>query len=109
MTRPQLLMLDEPCAGLDPVAREHFLQFIDRLGHQRNTPAIVLITHHVEEIMPVFTHALLLRKGCDVAHGPVNRILKGSTLSQAFDCEVHIRRRQGRFWLTAQARRGSVL
>lgn len=109
MARPKLLMLDEPCAGLDPVAREHFLQFIDRLGHQRNTPAIVLITHHVEEIMPVFTHALLLRKGCDVAHGPVNRILKGSTLSQAFDCEVHIRRRQGRFWLTAQARRGAVL
>ena len=109
MARPKLLMLDEPCAGLDPVAREHFLQFIDRLGRQRNTPAIVLITHHVEEIMPVFTHALLLRKGRDVAHGPVKRILKNDTLSKAFDCEVAISRRQGRYWLTAQPSRASVM
>ena len=109
MARPKLLMLDEPCAGLDPVAREHFLQFIDRLGRQRNTPAIVLITHHVEEIMPVFTHALLLRKGRDVAHGPVKRILKNDTLSRAFDCEVAISRRQGRYWLTAQPTRTSVM
>ena len=109
MARPKLLMLDEPCAGLDPVAREHFLQFIDRLGRLRNTPAIVLITHHVEEIMPVFTHALLLRKGRDVAHGPVKRILKNDTLATAFDCNVAISRRQGRYWLTAQPTRGSVM
>lgn len=109
MARPKLLMLDEPCAGLDPVAREHFLQFIDRIGRQRNTPAIVLITHHVEEIMPVFTHALLLRKGRDVAHGPVKRILKNDTLATAFDCNVAISRRQGRYWLTAQPTRGSVM
>ena len=64
-------MLDEPPPAwiLWPA---NISQFINRLGRQRNTPAIVLITHHVEEIMPVFTHALLLRKGRDVAHGPVN-------------------------------------
>ena len=52
MARPQLLILDEPCAGLDPVAREHFLQFIERLARRRGSPTLVLVTHHVEEIMP---------------------------------------------------------
>src|SRR5205814_8299912 len=61
MARPRLLILDEPCAGLDPVAREHFLAFLQRLGERRGAPALIFVTHHVEEIMPVFTHALLLR------------------------------------------------
>ena len=74
MSKPKLLMLDEPCAGLDPVAREHFLQFLNRLSNQRNTPTIVLITHHVEEIIPIFTHALLLRDGKD-APGPPDPFL----------------------------------
>ena len=73
MARPRLLILDEPCAGLDPVSREHFLQFIERLGRQRNSPALVLVTHHVEEIMPVFTHVLLLKGGQVLAQGPARR------------------------------------
>ena len=109
MAKPKLLMLDEPCAGLDPVAREHFLQFIDRLGRQKNTPAIVLITHHVEEIMPVFTHALLLREGRDLAQGPVKRMLTSDTLSRTFECAVKLSQRQGRYWLTAEARSASVM
>src|SRR5205823_6758940 len=63
MAQPRLLILDEPCAGLDPVAREHFLQFIEQLGRQRSAPALVLVTHHVEEITQVFTHVLLLKHG----------------------------------------------
>src|SRR5688500_17258169 len=71
MATPQLLILDEPCAGLDPVARETFLRFIDQLAERaharsngtRRSPALVLVTHHVEEITPAFTHALLLRGG----------------------------------------------
>src|SRR5215212_2500145 len=59
MGKPTILILDEPCAGLDPVAREHFLQFLERLGSGKNPPTLILVTHHVEEIMPVFTHALL--------------------------------------------------
>src|SRR3954469_10944664 len=54
MARPRLLILDEPCAGLDPVARENFLQFINTLALRRSGPALVLVTHHVEEIMPAF-------------------------------------------------------
>ena len=57
----------------------------------------------------MFTHSLLLRKGRDVAQGPVKRILKNDTLSRAFDCEVAISRRQGRYWLTAQPTRTSVM
>src|ERR1700691_1487945 len=59
MAKPRVLILDEPCAGLDPAAREHFLQFIQRLGTHKNAPTLVLVTHHVEEIVPVFTHALI--------------------------------------------------
>ncbi|SVD26973.1 uncharacterized protein METZ01_LOCUS379827, partial [marine metagenome] len=80
MSKPKLLMLDEPCAGLDPAAREHFLQFLNRLGSKKNTPTIMLITHHLEEIMPVFTHALLLRGGKDIAKGRVNKILTSKSL-----------------------------
>ena len=63
MANPRLLILDEPCAGLDPVARENLLQFLQRLGAQETSPALVLVTHHIEEIMPVFSHALVLKSG----------------------------------------------
>lgn len=109
MAQPKLLMLDEPCAGLDPVAREHFLQFVERLTFRPNTPTVVLITHHTEEIMPVFTHALLLRNGKDIAQGPVKDILKNNELSRTFNCPVRLRRRQGRYWLDAKAKQKSVM
>ena len=66
MARPRILILDEPCAGLDPAAREHFLQFIQRLGAQKNSPTLVLVTHHVEEMMPVFSHVLILKNGAEI-------------------------------------------
>src|SRR3989442_14420921 len=68
MARPALLILDEPCAGLDPVARERFLHFLGRVGRKRAPPALVLVTHHVEEIMPVFSHVLLLHPGAVLFH-----------------------------------------
>jgi len=69
MAKPQLLILDEPCAGLDPAAREQFLQFLQRLGRGKNSPTLVLVTHHVEEIMPVFSHVLVLKSGRVLAGG----------------------------------------
>jgi iron complex transport system ATP-binding protein len=92
MARPRLLILDEPCAGLDPVAREKFLQFIDALARKRNSPALVLVTHHVEEIMPAFTHALLLRRGQVLAAGPCDRVLTSANLSAAFGAPLRIAR-----------------
>lgn len=84
MAKPRLLILDEPCAGLDPVAREHFLGFVERLAKQKNSPALVLVTHHVEEITPAFTHALVLRAGRVVVRGPLAQALTDANLSAAF-------------------------
>jgi len=109
MAKPKLLMLDEPCAGLDPVAREHFLQFLDRLGQQKKSPSIVLITHHVEEIMPLITHALLLREGKAMAQGTIKEALRSSLLSKAFDCPVTLSRRKARYYLKPKANRDSVM
>jgi iron complex transport system ATP-binding protein len=92
MCRPKLLILDEPCAGLDPVARDHFLSFVERLARQREAPAIVLVTHHVEEITPAFTHALLLRGGKVVASGPLSKALTSDTMSTAFDAPLRLRK-----------------
>src|ERR1700733_16249628 len=84
MASPRVLILDEPCAGLDPAAREHFLQFMQRLGRRRNAPTLVLVTHHVEEIMPVFSHLLILKNGKVIATGEKSSVLKTKLLSTAF-------------------------
>ena len=109
MSRPALLILDEPCAGLDPVAREHFLQFVDRLGRQPNAPTLVLVTHHVEEIKPVFTHGLILREGRTLTSGPLKTVLTSKSLSQAFGSPVTLTR-SGRNWrLSVPANRAVVV
>jgi iron complex transport system ATP-binding protein len=84
MARPRVLILDEPCAGLDPAAREHFLHFLQRLGRGPNAPTLVLVTHQVEEIMPVFSHLLVLRQGGVLAAGEKSGVLTSRTLSAAF-------------------------
>lgn len=99
MARPRLLILDEPCAGLDPVSREHFLQFIQRLGSRRNSPALILVTHHVEEIMPIFSHVLLLKAGRLLAGGPRESVLAARPLGETFGARVTLRRQAGRYQL----------
>ena len=96
MAAPDLLVLDEPCAGLDPAAREHFVRFVQRLGSAPAAPTLVLVTHHVEEIVPAFTHALVLKAGRVLAAGPIRTTLTARTLSEAFDAAVRLRRREGR-------------
>ncbi len=103
MSRPKLLILDEPCAGLDPVARETFLRFLDRLARRPRAPALVLVTHHVEEIVPAFTHALLLRQGEVVAAGPCARVLNSSTMSTTFGAPLRLDLRRGRYQLAYRA------
>jgi len=99
MARPRLLILDEPCAGLDPVAREEFLDFLDVLARRPHGPALVLVTHHVEEIMPAFTHALVLRGGAVFAAGPKRSIVTTRTLSGAFGTRLTVQKKRARYRL----------
>ncbi len=108
MAAPRLLILDEPCAGLDPVAREHFLQFLGRLARTRRAPAMVLVTHHVEEIVALFSHVLILKAGRVLASGPRARVLTSAILSEAFDAPVRLERIRGRYSLTVRPQAGSV-
>ena len=99
MAKPELLILDEPCAGLDPVARERFLNWLDRLGQSSSRPALVLVTHHVEEIMPAFSHVLMLKDGAVAATGRMKETLTSANLSKTFATRIRLQRKQGRYTL----------
>jgi iron complex transport system ATP-binding protein len=103
MSQPSLLILDEPCAGLDPAAREHFLQFIDRLAKGKfdfPAPALVLVTHHVEEIMPFFTHILFLKNGRKLCEGKIAEMLNDANLAGAFSAPMRLERQGERYSLS---------
>lgn len=95
----EVLVLDEPCAGLDPVAREHFLQFVEELTEKGSFRSLILVTHHVEEIIPAITHALVLKEGKAISQGEKRRALNSFSLSEAFGAELKLRSRLGRYRL----------
>lgn len=99
MPGPALLILDEPCAGLDPVARAEFLEFLGDLVVAESSPTVVLVTHHVEEIGPAFSHVLLLRRGEVLAAGPRRKILTSRLLTLTFASPVRLREESGRLSL----------
>ena len=99
MSRLRLLFLDEPAAGLDPVAREDFLTFLGVLAATRHAPTLVLVTHHIEEIVPLFTHVLLLRDGKTLAAGAKEDILTTANLTATFKAPVAVRRTGPRYRL----------
>lgn len=109
MANPALLILDEPCAGLDPAAREHFLQFLQRLGRNKNSPTLVLVTHHVEEIMPVFSHVLVLKGGRVLAAGRKKVTLATKLLSAAFSARVRLTTKTSRYAMSVAAKRSVVV
>ena len=100
MAKPKALFLDEPCAGLDPVARASYLAFMENNVAKPKGPALILVTHHIEEIAPGFTHALLLREGSVVASGPKEEILTSANLSVTFDTSVRLRRKNDWYSMT---------
>ena len=75
---------------LDPAAREPFLRFLQRLGRRKNSPTLVLVTHHVEEIMPVFSQVLLLKKGRVLAAGEKAGVLTSKNLSRTFAARMRL-------------------
>lgn len=99
MPQPALLIVDEPCAGLDPVARERFLQHLDELARDEDAPSLVLVTHHIEEITPAFTHVLMLKDGRSYATGPTSELVSDAALSEVFGADLRVERRGDRFHL----------
>jgi iron complex transport system ATP-binding protein len=99
MAKPRLLILDEPCAGLDPVARERFLNFVENLGRRKNSPALILVTHHVEEIMPVFSHVLLLKNGTALDCGEKKKALSSRNLEATFEARMRLSVKNERYAL----------
>ncbi|MCU1379702.1 MAG: putative transporter ATP-binding protein [Acidimicrobiales bacterium] len=92
-----LVLLDEPNAGLDVGGREWLVAGLDDLAADVATPAMVLVTHHVEEIPPTFTHALLVRDGDVTAAGPIEETLTAESLSDTFGLPLDLTRRGGRW------------
>jgi len=97
MTDPELVLLDEPAAGLDLGGRETLVRDLAELASDRRSPVMVLVTHHVEEIPPGFTHALLLRAGAVVSAGPLEEVLSDDVLTSAFDVPLQVERRGDRW------------
>ena len=101
MTDPELLLLDEPTAGLDLGGREDLVARLADLAYDPDAPAMVMVTHHVEEIPPGFTHALLLREGAIVAQGLIGQTVTSEYLSKTFGLPLTVERSGDRF--TARA------
>jgi iron complex transport system ATP-binding protein len=97
MTDPELVLLDEPAAGLDLGGRETLVRDLSELAGDKKSPVLILVTHHVEEIPPGFTHALLLRAGRVVAAGPIDAVLDGDTLTATFDVPLDVDRTGNRW------------
>jgi iron complex transport system ATP-binding protein len=104
MPDPELLLLDEPSAGLDLGGREDLVQRLSFLASNPKAPMMVLVTHHVEEVPTGFTHAMLLRRGSVLAAGPIDDVFTPRNLSRCFGLPLEIEYRQNRW--SAWAPRG---
>ena len=102
MTDPELLLLDEPVAGLDRGSREEVLSMLGAFASNPSAPAIIMVTHHVEEIPIGFTHALLLSAGRIVDQGPIADMVTSAQLTRTFGVTVDVASENGRFWARAR-------
>jgi len=102
MTDPEVLLLDEPAAGLDLGGREDLVRRLGELAEDPEAPTLVLVTHHVEEVPPGFTHALLLRQGRVVAQGLAEEVLTAEHLTETFGVPLTLERSGGRFFARAR-------
>lgn len=98
MADPELLLLDEPGAGLDLGGREDLVERLGRLARDPDAPALIVVTHHVEEVPDGFTHALLLRRGVVVAAGPIAEVITDDLLTRTFDLPITVLRDGGRWF-----------
>lgn len=97
MTDPEMLILDEPAAGLDLGAREDLIASLELISGDPNAPVLVMVTHHVEEVPVGFTHVLMLRDGMVVAQGPIADTLTESNLNRTFGARFELTQDRGRY------------
>jgi len=96
---PELLILDEPTAGLDVTGRERVLATIEQLRGLHPELTVIMVTHHVEELSPRTDQVVLIREGRLTHIGPPDRIITPERLTDVFDCRVYVQKRSGRWWL----------
>jgi iron complex transport system ATP-binding protein len=99
MPGPRLLVLDEPCTGLDVASRERLLESIEKLARRRDGPTLIMVTHHIEEIVPAVGQVLVLAEGRVVAQGAKSKVLTGRVLAPALGAPVKVTCRNGRYWV----------
>jgi iron complex transport system ATP-binding protein len=102
MTKPFLLILDEPCAGMDPGGRENFLTSLRKLGALEKMPALIYVTHHIEEILPLFHRTLILRAGSVIHKGATRRVLTRNVLKDLYGVSFSVIPRKGRYWAVVE-------
>lgn len=100
IANPKLLILDEPTSGLDFIAREELLGTIQQLATSEDAPTIIFVTHHIEEVLPVFSHTLLLEDGTVFAKGERKEVLTSENMSKLYGKEIDVDWRQDRAWLS---------
>ena len=99
MARPLLLILDEPCAGLDPGGRELLLQSIQNIAQNQQQMGLILVTQHIEEIMPIFDKVVALADGKIVEQGPKEEVISSQLIQRLYGVSVNVLRSAGRFWM----------
>ena len=98
MTRPYLMFLDEPCAGLDPGARESLLSALQELARTSDVTALVFVTHHIEEILPAFEKTLVMKGGRVLRAGETDKVITETLLQELYETPLALRRNNGRYW-----------
>ena len=104
MVDPEMLLLDEPAAGLDLGGREDLVSTLSTLAYDPDSPATVLVSHHVEEIPPGFSHVLMMRSGRITAQGLIDDTLTSANLSKTFGMPLELEASEGRYWAKRRAR-----
>lgn len=99
MADPEILILDEPCGGLDLIERENLLQTIEQIADAENGPTLIYVTHHVEEILPCFSHVLLMKDGKNIEANAREVVLTDELLSDFFGREISLQIERERAWV----------